>query len=157
VSAVERTWKTVAELLGARRGTVLSISADATVHAALERMAEHDVGVLVVLDGGKPVGIFSERDLARKVELRGRTAKDTTVREAMTPEVLYVTPGHTLDRCIVLMKEDRVRHLVVVEDNKAVGVVSARDILVDAATEAEKHIRGLETDRLVMTTYTGTY
>ncbi len=154
---MERTWKTVAELLGARRGTVLSISADATVHAALERMAEHDVGVLVVLDGGKPVGIFSERDLARKVELRGRTAKDTTVREAMTPEVLYVTPGHTLDRCIVLMKEDRVRHLVVVEDNKAVGVVSARDILVDAATEAEKHIRGLETDRLVMTTYTGTY
>jgi CBS domain-containing protein len=57
----------------------------------------------------------------------------------------------------VLMKEDRVRHLVVVEDNKAVGVVSARDILVDAATEAERHIRGLETDRLVMTTYTGTY
>ena len=154
---MERTWKTVAELLGARRGTVLSIPADATVHAALERMAEHDVGVLVVLDGGKPVGIFSERDLARKVELRGRTAKDTRVQEVMTPEVLYVTPGHTLDRCMVLMKEDRVRHLVVVEEHKVLGVVSARDILVDAATEAEKHIRGLETDRLVMTTYTGTY
>jgi CBS domain-containing protein len=60
-------------------------------------MAEHDVGVLVVLDGGKPVGIFSERDLARKVELRGRTAKGTAVRDVMTPEVLYVTPGHTLD------------------------------------------------------------
>ena len=154
---MERTWKTVAELLGGRRGTVLSISADATVYAALERMAEHDVGVLVVLEGGKPVGIFSERDLARKVELRGRTAKDTTVREAMTPEVLYVTPGHTLDRCMVLMKEDRVRHLMVVEDNKAVGVVSARDILVDAASEAERHIRGLEADRLVMTTNTGAY
>ena len=154
---MKRSWKTVAELIGPRRDVVLSIPADATVYAALERLAEHDVGVLVVLDGDKPVGIFSERDLARKVELRGRTAKDTTVREAMTPEVLYVTPGHTLDRCIVLMKEDRVRHLVVVEDNKAVGVVSARDILVDAATEAEKHIRGLETDRLVMTTYTGTY
>ena len=152
-----RTWKTVAELLGARRGSVLSISADATVLAALERLAEHDVGVLVVLEGGRPVGIFSERDLARKVELRGRTARDTAVREVMTPEVLYVTPGHTLDRCMVLMKKDGVRHLVVVEDDKVVGVVSARDILVDAATEAEKHIRGLETDRLVMTTYTGTY
>ena len=152
-----RTWKTVAELLGPRRGTVLSIPADATVLAALERLAEHDVGVLVVLEGGKPAGIFSERDLARKVELRGRSAKDTTVREAMTPEVLYVTPGHTLDRCMVLMKQDRVRHLVVAEDNKVIGVVSARDILVDAAAEDERHIRSLETDRLVMTTNTGAY
>ena len=154
---VQRAWKTVAELLGARRGVVLSIPADATVHAALERMAEHDVGVLVVLEGDRPVGIFSERDLARKVELRGRTAKTTTVREVMTPEVLYVTPGHTLDRCMVLMKEDRVRHLVVVEDNTVIGVVSARDILVDAVAEDEKHIRGLEADRLVMTTNTGAY
>ncbi len=152
-----RTWKTVAELLGPRRGTVLSIPADATVFAALERLAEHDVGVLVVLEGGRPVGIFSERDLARKVELRGRTAKDTAVREVMTPELLYVTPEHTLDRCMVLMKKDRVRHLVVVEDSRVVGVVSARDILVDAASEAEKHIRGLEADRLVMTTNTGAY
>ena len=154
---MKRSWKTVAELVGPRRGTVLSIPADATVHAALERLAEHDVGVLVVLDGDKPVGVFSERDLARKVELRGRTARDTSVREVMTPEVLYVTPEHTLDRCMVLMKQDRVRHLVVVEDNKVVGVVSARDILVDAASEAEKHIRGLEADRLVMTTNTGAY
>ncbi len=154
---MERVWKTVAELLGARRGTVLSITADATVLAALERLAEHDVGVLVVLEGGRPVGIFSERDLARKVELRGRTARDTAVREVMTPEVLYVKPEHTLDRCMVLMKKDRVRHLVVVEGDKVVGVVSARDILVDAASEAEKHIRGLEADRLVMTTNTGAY
>jgi CBS domain-containing protein len=154
---VERTSKTVAELLGARRGVVLPIPAGATVHAALERMAEHDVGVLVVLEGDRPVGIFSERDLARKVELRGRTARDTAVREVMTPEVLYVTPGHTLDRCMVLMREDRVRHLVVAEGNRAVGVVSARDILVDAAAGAEKRIRGLEADRLVMTTNTGAY
>ena len=154
---MRRASKTVAELLGARRGTVLSISADATVHAALERMAEHDVGVLVVLDGDKPAGVFSERDLARKVELRGRTARDTAVREVMTPEVLYVTPEHTLDRCMALMKADRVRHLVVVEDNKVTGVVSARDILVDAVAADERHIRSLETDRLVMTTNTGAY
>ena len=154
---MDRAWKTVAELLGARRGTVLSIPADATVHAALERLAAHDVGVVVGPEGGKPVGIFSERDLARKVELRGRTAKTTAVREVMTPEVLYVTPGHTLDRCMVLMKKDRVRHLVVVEDGKVLGVVSARDILVDAVAEEDKHIRDLEADRLVMTTYTGTY
>ena len=154
---MRRASKTVAELLGARRGTVLSISADATVHAALERMAEHDVGVLVVLDGDKPAGVFSERDLARKVELRGRTARDTAVREVMTPEVLYVTPEHALERCMALMKADRVRHLVVVEGNRVVGVVSARDILVDAVAEDEKRIRNLETDRLVMTTNTGAY
>ena len=152
-----RTWKTVAELLGGRRGSVLSIPADATVLAALERMAERDVGVLVVLDGDKPVGVFSERDLARKVELRGRTAKTTMVRDVMTPEVLYVTPGHTLDRCMALMKKDRVRHLAVAEGGKVVGVVSARDILVDAVAEDEKRIRNLETDRLVMTTNTGAY
>ena len=154
---MQRAWKTVAELLGARRGAVLSIPADATVLAALERLAEHDVGLLVVLEGGKPVGIFSERDLARKVELRGRAARDTPVRDVMTPEVLYVTPEHTLDRCMVLMKQDRVRHLVVVERNTVVGVVSARDILVDAVAADERHIRDLETDRLVMTTNTGAY
>jgi CBS domain-containing protein len=154
---MKRTWKTVAELLGPRRGTVLSIPADATVHAALEGLAEHDVGVLVVLDDGKPIGIFSERDLARKVELRGRTAKGTVVRDVMTPQVIYVTPGHRLDQCMVLMRADRVRHLVVVEDGRVVGMVSARDILVDVAAEAEKHIRGLEADRLVMTTNTGAY
>ena len=154
---MKRSWKTVAELIGPRRGVVLSIPSEATVYAALERMAEHDVGVLVVLDGGKPVGIFSERDLARKVELRGRTAKGTAVRDVMTPEVLYVTPEHTLDRCLVLMKKDRVRHLAVAENGKVVGVVSARDILVDVVADEERHIRGLEADRLVMTTSTGGY
>ena len=154
---MKRSWKTVAELVGPRRGTVLSIPADATVHAALERLAEHDVGVLVVLDGDKPVGVFSERDLARKVELRGRTAKGTAVRDVMTPEVLYVAPEHTLDRCMALMKKDRVRHLAVAEGGKVVGVVSARDILVDVVADEERHIRGLEADRLVMTTSTGGY
>jgi CBS domain-containing protein len=79
------------------------------------------------------------------------------VRDVMTPQVIYVTPEHTLDQCMVLMRADRVRHLVVVEDGSVVSMVSARDILVDAAAEAEKHIRGLEADRLVMTTNTGAY
>jgi CBS domain-containing protein len=154
---VERAWKTVAELLGPRRGVVLSVPAGASVYAALESMAEHDVGVLVVLEGDKPAGIFSERDLARKVELRGRAAKTTTVREVMTPEVLYVTPEHTLDRCLALMRKDRVRHLAVAEGGRVVGVVSARDILVDVVAADEKHIRNLQADRLVMTTNTGAY
>ena len=154
---MERAWKTVAELLGARRGTVHSIPAGATVQAALERLAEHDVGVLVVLEGDRPAGIFSERDLARKVELRGRTARDTAVHEVMTPEVLAVAPEQGLDRCMALMRKHRVRHLVVADGGRAVGVVSARDVLVDVVAEEVRHIRDLEADRLVMTTYTGTY
>ncbi|HYZ30727.1 MAG TPA: CBS domain-containing protein [Crenalkalicoccus sp.] len=154
---MERSWKSVEELLGPRRGIVFSVPAEATVHAALEMLAEKDVGMLVVQAGDKPVGIFSERDLARKVELHGRTARDTRVHEVMTPEVLYVTPAHTIDRCMLLMKKDRVRHLVVVEDGRVVGVVSARDILEDAVAEEEERIRELKTDRLVMTTYTGAY
>jgi CBS domain-containing protein len=136
---------------------VFSIPAGATVYAALELMAKHDVGALVVLEGDRPVGIFSERDLARKVELRGRTARDTIVREVMTPEVLVVAPEHTIGRCMALMGKDRTRHLVVVEASQVVGVVSARDILVDAVTEEQRENRDLRADRLVMTTYTGSY
>lgn len=152
-----RRERTVSDLLGNSRGVVFSIPAGATVYAALELMAKHDVGALVVLEGDRPVGIFSERDLARKVELRGRTARDTIVREVMTPEVLVVAPEHTIGRCMALMGKDRTRHLVVVEASQVVGVVSARDILVDAVTEEQRENRDLRADRLVMTTYTGSY
>jgi CBS domain-containing protein len=150
-------WKTVAELLGPRRETVHSIPADATVLAALERLDQHDIGVLVVLEGSRPAGILSERDLARKVELRGRSAKDTRVAEVMTPQILHVTPDQTVERCILMMKQHRVRHLVVIEEARAVGVLSIRDILEDAVAEEEKLIRDLEAERLRMTTDTGTY
>jgi CBS domain-containing protein len=154
---VARRERTVSDLLGNSRGVVFSIPASATVYAALELMAKHDVGALVVLEGDRPVGIFSERDLARKVELRGRTARDTIVREVMTPEVLVVAPEHTIGRCMALMGKDRTRHLVVVEASQVVGVVSARDILVDAVTDEQRENRDLRADRLVMTTYTGSY
>jgi CBS domain-containing protein len=79
------------------------------------------------------------------------------VREVMTPEVLAVAPEQGLDRCMALMRKHRVRHLVVADGGRAVGVVSARDILVDVVAEEERHIRDLEADRLVMTTNTGAY
>jgi CBS domain-containing protein len=154
---VARRERTVSDLLGNSRGVVFSIPASATVYAALELMAEHDIGALVVLEGDRPVGIFSERDLARKVALRGRTARDTIVREVMTPEVLIIAPDHTINRCMALMGKDRTRHLVVVDASRVVGVVSARDILVDAVTEEQRDNRELRADRLVMTTYTGSY
>lgn len=152
-----RSWKTVSELLGARLGTVFSIAPEDTVLSALTRLAEKDIGVLIVLERGQMVGIISERDCARKVELRGRAAKDTPVRDVMTREVLYVTPTLTIDRCMALMKQDRVRHLPVVEGSRIVGVVSARDILEDIAAEQAHAIRDLERDRLMMTVNTGSY
>ena len=109
---MQRAWKTVAELLGARRGTVLSIPAEATVHAALERWPSTTSACWSCWRAASRPASSPSATCARKVELRGRTAKTTAVREVMTPEVLYVTPGHTLDRCMVLMKKHRVRHLV---------------------------------------------
>ncbi len=152
-----KPWKTVSELLGARRGTIFSIAPGSTVLAALEQLAEHDIGALVVLENGRMIGILSERDCARKVELRGRAVKDTAVRDVMTRSVLYVMPSLTLDECMALMKRERVRHLPVVQDSEVIGVVSARDILEDVAAEQAHSIRGLEWDRLVMTVNTGSY
>jgi CBS domain-containing protein len=154
---MKRPSKTVDELLGARRGVVFSITPGDTVYSGLEKLADKDVGVLVVLQGDRLVGVLSERDCARKLDLRGRTAKSTAVRDVMTTEVLYVTPGHTIDQCMALMKQDRVRHLPVLQDGRVVGVVSARDILEDAVTEDAHLIRDLERDRLVMTVNTGSY
>ena len=154
---MKRPSKTVDELLGARRGVVFSITPGDTVYSGLEKLADKDVGVLVVLQGDRLVGVLSERDCARKLDLRGRTARSTAVRDVMTTEVLYVTPGHTIDQCVASMRQDRVRHLPVLEDGRVVGVVSARDILEDAVTEGAYLIRDLERDRLVMTVNTGSY
>jgi len=154
---MKRPSKTVDELLGARRGVVFSIAPGDAVYSGLEKLADKDVGVLIVLQGDRLVGILSERDCARKLDLRGRTAKSAAVRDVMTTAVLYVTPGHTIDRCMALMKQDRVRHLPVLQDGRVVGVVSARDILEDAVTEGAHLIRDLERDRLVMTVNTGSY
>ena len=154
---MKRPSKTVDELLGARRGVVFSITPGDTVYSGLEKLADKDVGVLIVLQGDRLVGVLSERDCARKLDLRGRTARSTAVRDVMTTEVLYVTPGHTIDQCMALMKQDRVRHLPVLQDGRVVGVVSARDILEDAVTEGTYLIRDLERDRLVMTVNTGSY
>ncbi len=150
-------WKTVSELLGARRGIVFSIEPDDTVLTAMQRLAERDIGALVVLERERMVGIVSERDCVRKVELLGRTARDTAVKEVMTREVLYVMPTLTMDRCMALMRQDRVRHLPVLEGEKVVGVVSARDILEDIAAQQAHAIRDLERDRLMMTVNTGSY
>jgi CBS domain-containing protein len=121
---------------------VHSITPDASVFEALERMAEHNVGALVVIESDEVVGILSERDYARKVILLGRASRDTLVREVMTSEVITVDPDTTVGQCMQLMTARRIRHLPVLQDGRLMGVISIGDvvksIMADQAFEIEQ-------------------
>ena len=134
---------TVQQILRAKHGTLLSISPDADVFDALATMARHDVGALAVLDRGRLVGMFSERDYARKVILQGRLSKDTAVSEIMTSHLVSVTPDDTVDECMRLMTEHRVRHLPVMANGDVAGMVSLGDLVKWIIDSQEQEIRHL--------------
>jgi CBS domain-containing protein len=121
--------KTVQHVIADKSGPVRVVPPDATVFQALGVMAEHDIGALVVVDGGQIVGVFSERDYARKVVLRGRSSVMLAVADVMTRDVLVVTPHCTVDDCMAIMTDHRVRHLPVVDGNGLVGIVSIGDVV----------------------------
>jgi CBS domain-containing protein len=136
--------KTVGELLRNKGDQVYSIGPEATVYEALTLMAEKDVGALLVLDSGQLVGILSERDYARKIVLKGKTSRETSVREIMTERVVWVRPDQTIDECMALMTNKRVRHLPVMEESRLVGVISIGDVVKDIISEQEFVIAQLE-------------
>ncbi len=136
--------KTVRELLRNKGDQVYSIGPDASVYEALTLMAEKDVGALLVLDSGQLVGILSERDYARKIVLKGKTSRETSVREIMTERVVWVRPDQTIDECMALMTNKRVRHLPVMEESRLVGVISIGDVVKDIISEQEFVIAQLE-------------
>ncbi len=114
----------IRSVLKYKGGNVWSVPPGVSVYDAIAIMSEKQVGALPVIEDAKLVGIVSERDYARKVILKGRSSKDTQVKEIMTSPVIYVTPRETVDECMRIMTANRVRHLPMVEDDRVVGIVS---------------------------------
>jgi CBS domain-containing protein len=120
---------TIHDILHHKGASAWTISPDATVFEAIQLMADKNVGALLVTDKNKLVGIVSERDYTRKVALKGKSSKELKVREIVSERVLHVTPAHSVEDCMRLMTEHRVRHLPVLEGEKIAGVVSIGDLV----------------------------
>lgn len=123
------TTGTISEILRFKGTQAWSTTPGATVFEAIQLMADKNVGALLVLDGEKLCGIVSERDCMRKVELKGRSASETQVREILSGSVIHVSPGHSVEECMRLMTDKHIRHLPVLEGERVVGVVSIGDLV----------------------------
>ncbi len=136
--------KSIRRLLDEKGHQVWCIGPEATVYDALALMADKGVGALLVTDATGPVGLFSERDYARNVILKGRTSRDTPVREIMTRHVLCVAPDQPVEEAMALMTEHRVRHLPVIEQGQVLGMVSIGDLIKSVIAEQKFIIEQLE-------------
>ncbi len=136
--------QTVRDVLQVKGNAIWSVGPQATVYEALQLMADKDVGALLVLDAGRLVGIFSERDYARKIILKGKSSRETTVREIMTAPVITVRPEQTLAECMALMTNQRIRHLPVLAEGAIGGVISIGDVVKALLTEQEFTIEQLQ-------------
>ncbi len=135
---------TIRQLLQTKGHDLWSARPDTSVYDALQLMDEHRIGALLVLDGDDLVGIFSERDYARKVVLKGKTSRGTTIGEIMSRRVSCVRTDQTIEECMALMTDRRIRHLPVLEDEKLVGVISIGDVVKAVISEQEFVISQLE-------------
>jgi CBS domain-containing protein len=129
--------KTVGDVINKKGSQVWSVTPSTTVYDVLELMAEKEIGAVVVLDGGQPIGIFSERDYARQVVLKGRTSKDTPVREVMASRIVFVRPEQRIEDCMALMTDKHVRHLPVLQQGTLAGMLSIGDVVKEMISEKE--------------------
>jgi len=134
----------ILELLKRRPPGNWSLNPQDSVFDALQTLADHNVGALMVLDGGKLVGVFSERDYTRKIALAGKSSKDTQVKDIMTAHVVSVSPQVRTRDCLALMSQKRIRHLPVVDGEAVLGMISIRDIMNDIIADHEMTISHLE-------------
>lgn len=135
----------IGEILSQKGDVVWSISPDQTVLEAIQLMADKNVGALLVTKGEELVGVLSERDYTRKVALKGRSSRDTPVREIITGRVVTVSPEHSVEECMRLMTEHRIRHLPVMEGSKILGVISIGDLVNSIISHQTSAIHQLET------------
>lgn len=137
--------KTLKQLLASRTRPLAVVTPNDTVYHALSVMAQHEVGALLVLEGEQLVGIFSERDYARKIILQGKSSKETLVKEIMSDRVAYVTPSASLEECMALMTEKRFRHLPVLDETGNVaGMISIGDMVKETISNQKFLIEQLE-------------
>lgn len=136
--------KSIAQILKLKGSDVWSIGSDATVYGALALMAEKGVGALVVIDQDQVVGIFTERDHARKVDLEGRCSQKSFVRQVMSKEICYVSPQVSVDEAMAIMTDKRCRHLPVMENEQLVGLASIGDLVKASLDEKDFEIKQLK-------------
>ena len=135
---------TIRQLLRDKGDKVHSVGPEDTVYDAIRRMADESIGSLVVMEGGKIVGIITERDYARNVVLKGRASPTTRVRDIMEPRVLYAQPDQSVEECMAIMTDKRIRHLPVFEQEKLIGLVSIGDLVKSIISDQKFIIEQLE-------------
>ena len=121
--------KTISQFLDQSKGPIHAVGPSATVREALEIMAQHNIGALLVLDGPSLAGIFSERDYARKVALKGKSSSDALVQDIMTTKVITIDTRHTIDQCMQIMTDNHIRHLPIVNGHIVLGLISIGDVV----------------------------
>lgn len=135
---------TVRDMIRKKGGEVFSVSPDATVYDALIMMEKYNTGALMVVNGNKVEGILSERDCVRRVDLAGKSSKNTKVNEIMTKKVIYVEAGQPLEECMALMIDKNIRHLPVFDGKELLGLISVRDVLKEVVDVQKFMISQLE-------------
>jgi CBS domain-containing protein len=134
----------IRDILKSKKPGVVSITPDAIVYHALEVMVENNISALAVTEGEKLAGIFTERDYARKVILKGKSSKKTVIREIMSPHPFTISPDTAIDECMRLMTDKRIRHLPVMEKERLVGMISIGDVVKFIIDEQKYTIENLE-------------
>ena len=136
--------KTISQFLDQSKRPVYSVGPNATIREALEVMAEHNIGALLVIDDQTLEGIFSERDYARKVAFKGKSSNDAKVSDIMTSKVITINTKHSIDQCMQIMTDNHIRHLPIVNDTQVMGLISIGDVVREMIAYQKSMIEQLQ-------------